>query len=144
MNTVAYLAPFFSLGLALKCLAMFPWYAGLPLALMSFAVTHIGIIKYLIQVPSHDAVWKTPYFSSIFQSSAFWVVVTWMFVLVPCKFSLAQHYAHTTDPLNSYFTLTIHQLDIFDHLLYCHVCIFQGSCSRSWIHQEGFIERKAA
>lgn len=88
MNTVAYLAPFFSLGLALKCLAMFPWYAGLPLALMSFAVTHIGIIKYLIQVPSHDAVWKTPYFSSIFQSSAFWVVVTWMFVLVPCKFCL--------------------------------------------------------
>ncbi|GAN10451.1 palmitoyltransferase akr1 [Mucor ambiguus] len=83
VNTVAYLAPFISLGLALKCLAMFPWYAGLPLALMSFAVTHIGIIKYLIQVPSHDAVWKTPYFSSIFQSSAFWVVVTWMFVLVP-------------------------------------------------------------
>ncbi|KAI8059378.1 ankyrin repeat-containing domain protein [Gilbertella persicaria] len=83
VNTVAYIAPFFSLGFALKCLAMFPWYGGLPLAIMCFALTHIGIVKYLIQVPSNDAVWKTPYFSSIFQSSAFWVVVTWMWVLVP-------------------------------------------------------------
>jgi palmitoyltransferase len=85
VNSVAYIAPFFSLGLALKCLAMFPWYGGLPLALISFGITHIGIVKYLIQVQSNDAVWKTPYFSSIFQSSAFWVVATWMWVLVPCK-----------------------------------------------------------
>ena len=62
---------------------MFPWYAGLPLALGSFALTHIAIVKYLVQVPGHDAVWKTPYFSSVFQSSAFWVLVTWMWVLVP-------------------------------------------------------------
>lgn len=83
VNTLAYLAPFFSLGFALKCLAMFPWYTGLPLALISFGATHIAIVKYLIQVPGNDAVWKTPYFSSIFQSSAFWVLVTWMWVLVP-------------------------------------------------------------
>ncbi|KAG2230295.1 hypothetical protein INT48_001537 [Thamnidium elegans] len=83
VNTVAYLAPFVALGFALKCLAMFPWYAGLPLALASFALMHISIVKYLIQVPSNDAVWKTPYFSSIFQSSAFWVLVTWAFILLP-------------------------------------------------------------
>ncbi|KAI9485347.1 MAG: DHHC palmitoyltransferase-domain-containing protein [Benjaminiella poitrasii] len=83
VNTITYLAPFFSLGFALKCVAMFPWYIGLPSALFTFIVTHIGIANYLIQVPSHDAIWRTPYFSSIFQSSAFWVVVTWMWVLVP-------------------------------------------------------------
>lgn len=86
IHTVTYIAPFFTLGFALKCLAMFPWYVGLPMAVGAFALTHIAIIKYLIQVPSHDAVWKTPYFSSIFQSSAFWVLATWMFVLLKCEF----------------------------------------------------------
>ncbi|KAI8350886.1 ankyrin repeat-containing domain protein, partial [Choanephora cucurbitarum] len=79
----AYIVPFITLGFALKCLAMFSWYAGLPLATMCFAITHISIVKYLVQVPSNDAVWKLPYFSSVFQSSAFWVVVTWLWVLVP-------------------------------------------------------------
>ncbi|KAI8975041.1 hypothetical protein BDF20DRAFT_914030 [Mycotypha africana] len=83
VNSIAYIAPFISLGFALKCLAMVSWYVGLPLAIATFAVTHMGIVKYLIQVPSHDAVWKTPYFSSIFQASAFWVLITWMWIVLP-------------------------------------------------------------
>lgn len=43
---------------------------------------HVGIIKYLLPAPSHDALWKTPYFSCIFQASAFWVLFTWLFKIV--------------------------------------------------------------
>ncbi|KAI7897811.1 ankyrin repeat-containing domain protein [Cokeromyces recurvatus] len=83
VNIISYLAPFFALGFALKCLAIFSWFVGLPLALLTFVAMHMGISKYLIPVMSHDAIWRTPYFSSIFQASAFWVIVTWMWVLVP-------------------------------------------------------------
>jgi palmitoyltransferase len=73
------------MGFALKCLAMFPWFGGLPLALLIFTAMHMAMTKYVVQIPSHDALWKTPYFSSIFQASAFWVIVTWMRILLPCK-----------------------------------------------------------
>jgi palmitoyltransferase len=85
VNTVVYITPFIALGLVLKFLESFSWYIGLPLAILTFLAMHIGIVKYLIPVQSHDAVWKTPYFSSIFQASAFWVIVTWIVVLAPCK-----------------------------------------------------------
>ncbi|ORY96172.1 DHHC palmitoyltransferase-domain-containing protein, partial [Syncephalastrum racemosum] len=66
-----------------KTLSIIPWYMGLPLALMEFLAMHVGIVKYLVPIPSHDALWKTPYFSCIFQASAFWVLVTWVGILVP-------------------------------------------------------------
>lgn len=86
INTIVYFAPFIVLGLVLKTLSIVPWYMGLPLALMEFLAMHVGIVKYLVPIPSHDALWKTPYFSCIFQASAFWVLVTWVGVLVPGKF----------------------------------------------------------
>jgi palmitoyltransferase len=42
---------------------------------------HVGIVKFLIPVPTPDAMLKTPYFSSIFQATAFWVGMTWLVVL---------------------------------------------------------------
>ncbi|KAI9490611.1 DHHC palmitoyltransferase-domain-containing protein [Zychaea mexicana] len=82
INTIVYFAPFITLGTALKTLSMVPWYAGLPLALLQFVGMHVSIIKYLIPAPSHDALWKTPYFSCIFQASAFWVLVTWLMPVI--------------------------------------------------------------
>ncbi|KAF7730664.1 palmitoyltransferase akr1 [Apophysomyces ossiformis] len=87
INTIIYILPFIVLGLAFKTLAIFPWYAGLPLALLEFMGMHVGIVKYLITVPSHDGLWRTPYFSSVFQASAFWVLLTWAFILVPAMYS---------------------------------------------------------
>ncbi|KAI8997043.1 hypothetical protein BDB01DRAFT_840561 [Pilobolus umbonatus] len=83
VNTITYIAPFISLGLALKVLTLYSWYIGLPLSLSCFILIHVAIVKYVIQIPCHDALWKTPYFSSIFQSTAFWVMATWMTVLAP-------------------------------------------------------------
>ncbi|KAI8139066.1 DHHC palmitoyltransferase-domain-containing protein [Fennellomyces sp. T-0311] len=78
INTIVYFLPFIVLAMVLKTLSLVPWYAGLPLALLQFVGMHVSIIKYLIPAPSHDALWKTPYFSCIFQASAFWVFVTWL------------------------------------------------------------------
>ncbi|RCI05084.1 palmitoyltransferase akr1, partial [Rhizopus stolonifer] len=83
VNTIAYLAPFFTLGFVLKCFVMLPWYGGLPLAMIIFLSMHMVMTKYVVQLPSHDALWRTPYFSSIFQASSFWVIVTWMRILLP-------------------------------------------------------------
>lgn len=78
-----YILPFIVLAATLKTLVLFPWYMGLPLAFLEFVAMHVGITKYLIPIPSHDALWKTPYFSSIFQASACWVLLTWLWVVVP-------------------------------------------------------------
>ncbi|KAI9300564.1 DHHC palmitoyltransferase-domain-containing protein, partial [Cunninghamella echinulata] len=83
VNTIIYFLPFIALGMALKCLSLFSWFVGLPLAVLCFVGMHIFIVKYLIPIPHNEALWKTPYFSCIFQSSAFWVLVTWTCILVP-------------------------------------------------------------
>ncbi|RUS24526.1 ankyrin repeat-containing domain protein, partial [Jimgerdemannia flammicorona] len=76
-NTIIYLIPFVVLYIVLRTLAFFPIYTGLPLALLEFLAAHLSIVRFLIRAPSPDAMLRTPYFSSIFQSSAFWVLVSW-------------------------------------------------------------------
>ncbi|ORX56725.1 ankyrin [Hesseltinella vesiculosa] len=83
VNQIVYVLPFITLALALRCLVLFPWYMGLPMAALCFVGMHLLIIKKLLPIPHNEALWKTPYFSSIFQSSAFWVLVTWACVIVP-------------------------------------------------------------
>ncbi|KAI9247351.1 ankyrin repeat-containing domain protein [Sporodiniella umbellata] len=83
VNTITYVLPFFTIGLALKCLASFPWFGGLPLAMFVFAAMHMSIVRYVVPIPTPSSLWKTPYFSSIFQASAFWVLITWVFILLP-------------------------------------------------------------
>jgi palmitoyltransferase len=65
--------------LAFQTLARYPWFIGLPLAIGEFVVFHILIVKVLIKAQVPDAMMRTPYFTSIFQASAFWVGVTWLF-----------------------------------------------------------------
>ncbi|KAI8328320.1 DHHC palmitoyltransferase-domain-containing protein [Chlamydoabsidia padenii] len=83
INTIIYFLPYIALGMALKSLDVFSWYLGLPMAVLSLVGMHVMIVKYLIPIPHNEALWKTPYFSCIFQSSAFWVLVTWTCILVP-------------------------------------------------------------
>jgi palmitoyltransferase len=49
---------------------------------------HVGIVKFVIPVPTPDAMLKTPYFSSIFQATSFWVLVTWLLVIAKCECTL--------------------------------------------------------
>lgn len=123
MNTIAYIFPYITLGLVLKCLATFPWYTGLPLTLLLCAAMHLTIVNYVIPIPSNDAVWRTPYFSSIFQASAFWVLVTWIRILLPCNMNRSTHV--TLPTFCFYFsnlTMVIHASFIYRHILCCHAC----------------------
>lgn len=87
INTIIYFLPYIALAMALKCLDIFSWYLGLPMAVFCLIGMHVMIVKYLIPIPHNEALWKTPYFSCIFQASAFWVLVTWTCILVPSKLS---------------------------------------------------------
>ncbi|KAI8058531.1 hypothetical protein BDF22DRAFT_666395 [Syncephalis plumigaleata] len=79
---LAYFLPFPMLFLIIQTIATFPWYIGSTLALVEFLAFHLSVIRWLLprrQVSSnHDAMMKAPYFSAIFQSTAFWVGVTWL------------------------------------------------------------------
>ncbi|ORZ11159.1 DHHC palmitoyltransferase-domain-containing protein [Absidia repens] len=74
---------FYCLGHGSEMSLSFSWYLGLPLAVLCLVGMHVSIVKYLIPIPHNEALWKTPYFSCIFQASAFWVLVTWTLILVP-------------------------------------------------------------
>ncbi|RKP27990.1 ankyrin repeat-containing domain protein, partial [Syncephalis pseudoplumigaleata] len=79
---LAYFLPFPMLFIILQTIALFPWYIGLTLGLVEFLVFHLSVLRWLLprrQVSSNnDAMMKAPYFSAIFQSTAFWVGVTWL------------------------------------------------------------------
>ncbi|GAB5588816.1 palmitoyltransferase akr1 [Umbelopsis nana] len=81
INRVIYVLPFIVLAIIFHTLASFPWYYGLPLSIIEFLAMHVGIVKFVIPVPTPDAMLKTPYFSSIFQATAFWVGMTWLVVI---------------------------------------------------------------
>ncbi|CAG8522769.1 11421_t:CDS:2 [Acaulospora morrowiae] len=75
---IIYSIPFFVLFAAFQTLAYYPWFIGLPLAIGEFVASHMIIVKILIKAQLPDAMMRTPYFTSIFQASAFWVGATWL------------------------------------------------------------------
>ncbi|KAI9594733.1 ankyrin repeat-containing domain protein [Syncephalis fuscata] len=79
---LSYFLPFPMLFIIMNTIAIFPWYIGIALALAEFLVFHLSVMRWLLphrQASSkHDAMMKAPYFSAIFQSTAFWVGVTWL------------------------------------------------------------------
>lgn len=89
VNRLIYILPFIVLAIIFRTLAAFPWYFGLPLSLVEFLAMHVGIVKFVIPVPTPDAMLKTPYFSSIFQATSFWVLVTWLLIIAKCEYTLA-------------------------------------------------------
>ncbi|RKP06523.1 ankyrin repeat-containing domain protein, partial [Thamnocephalis sphaerospora] len=79
---LSYFLPFPMLFFILQTLAVFPWYIGVALALLEFLGFHLSVIRWLLPIQQsaskHDAMMKAPYFSAIFQASAFWVGATWI------------------------------------------------------------------
>ncbi|KAI7871722.1 ankyrin repeat-containing domain protein [Spinellus fusiger] len=76
-NRAIYALPFGVLPAVLKTLSMAPWYIGLPLAFIELATMHLIVTSLLLRVPGPDALLRTPYVSSVFQASAWWVLLTW-------------------------------------------------------------------
>ncbi|CAG8451766.1 26598_t:CDS:2 [Dentiscutata erythropus] len=60
----------------------YPWFIGLPLAILEYIICHIIVTKVFIRAQLSIEFMRTPYLSSIFQASAFWVGVTWIYKLL--------------------------------------------------------------
>lgn len=79
---ILYIIPFFLLYIALLTLAHLPWFIGLPLAILEYIICHIIVTKVFIRVQLTVEFMRTPYLSSIFQASAFFVGATWIYKLL--------------------------------------------------------------
>ncbi|OZJ04207.1 hypothetical protein BZG36_02971 [Bifiguratus adelaidae] len=77
-NTLIYLIPYLLLFAMFYTISLLPWYLSVPLAVLEYMAGHMFVVKVLILVPTHDAMWRMPWFSSLFQASAFWTFVTWI------------------------------------------------------------------
>ncbi|CAG8533324.1 12831_t:CDS:2 [Dentiscutata erythropus] len=79
---VIYFLPFLLLFGVFNTLVHYPWFIGLPMSILEFVVCYVLIVKFLIRTQIPDALLRTPYFTSLFQASAFWVGFTWIYKLL--------------------------------------------------------------
>ncbi|KAF9429961.1 palmitoyltransferase akr1 [Podila epigama] len=81
-HTIIYFIPYITLFILLELMAWFPWYIAAPLAIGQFFLGHVGSFKFLLRTKTPNDMLQTPYYTAIFQSTAFWVGVTWLRHLV--------------------------------------------------------------
>ncbi|KAF9438911.1 palmitoyltransferase akr1 [Entomortierella beljakovae] len=72
-NTIIYFIPYVTLTFGLELMAMFRWYIALPLAIAQFLFGHIGSIKFLLRTRTPNDMTQTPYYTAVFQATAFLV-----------------------------------------------------------------------
>ncbi|KAF9900214.1 palmitoyltransferase akr1 [Linnemannia zychae] len=65
-----------------KLMVLFPWYIAMPLAIAQFLAGHLGAVKFLLRTKTPNDMLQTPYYTAVFQSTAFWVGFTWLRHLV--------------------------------------------------------------
>ncbi|GJJ78834.1 palmitoyltransferase ZDHHC13/17 [Entomortierella parvispora] len=81
-NTIIYFIPYVTLFFTLELMVLFPWYIALPLAVGQFLVGHIGSVKFLLRTKTPNDMLQTPYYTAVFQASAFWIGVIWIHRIV--------------------------------------------------------------
>lgn len=81
-NTIIYFIPYVTLTLTLNLMVIFPWYLAIPLAVVQFLLGHIGAVKILLRTKKPNDMLQTPYYTAVFQSTAFLVGFTWVRHLV--------------------------------------------------------------
>ncbi|KAF9117062.1 palmitoyltransferase akr1 [Mortierella sp. AM989] len=77
-NTIIYFIPYVTLFFILELMVLFPWFVAIPLAVAQFLFGHIGAIKFLLRTKTPSDMLQTPYYTAVFQSTAFWVGYTWL------------------------------------------------------------------
>ncbi|KAG0062926.1 palmitoyltransferase akr1 [Linnemannia elongata] len=80
--TIIYFIPYVTLFFTLELMVLFPWYIALPLAVAQFLAGHLGSVKFLLRTKTPNDMLQTPYYTAVFQSTAFWVGYTWLRHLV--------------------------------------------------------------
>ncbi|KAL1920636.1 uncharacterized protein VTP21DRAFT_1013 [Calcarisporiella thermophila] len=81
-NTITYFLPFFLLFVMFQTLSSLPWYIGLPVMIFEYIGCYFFIIRFLAHGHGALAVMKSPWLSAIFQASAFWTGVTWIWKIL--------------------------------------------------------------
>ncbi|KAG0033167.1 palmitoyltransferase akr1 [Podila clonocystis] len=81
-HTIIYFIPYFTLFFLLELMALFPWYIATPMAVAQFFAGHVGSFKFLLRTKTPNDMLQTPYYTAIFQSTAFWVGYTYLRHLV--------------------------------------------------------------
>ncbi|KAG0262825.1 palmitoyltransferase akr1 [Mortierella polycephala] len=81
-NTIIYFIPYVTLFFTLELMVLFPWYIAFPLAIAQFLFGHVGAIKFLLRTRTPNDMLQTPYYTAVFQSTAFWVGFVWLRHLV--------------------------------------------------------------
>ncbi|KAJ2380797.1 palmitoyltransferase akr1, partial [Coemansia sp. RSA 2603] len=76
-EVVAAAIPLVFVWLALSAISVYPWFVGVPLGLVVFALMHFLVLKYVTRSKQPLHLQSVPYFSAVFQVSALYILVTW-------------------------------------------------------------------
>ncbi|KAF9210005.1 palmitoyltransferase akr1 [Haplosporangium sp. Z 27] len=77
-NTIIYFIPYVTMYITLELMVLFPWFVAIPLAIAQFLLGHIGAIKFILRTKTPGDMLQTPYYTAVFQSTAFLVGYTWI------------------------------------------------------------------
>ncbi|KAF9905790.1 palmitoyltransferase akr1 [Lobosporangium transversale] len=77
-NTIIYFIPYVTLFLTLELMTLFSWYIAMPVAIVQFLIGHVGSVKILLRTRTPNDMLQTPYYTAVFQSTAFWVGFVWL------------------------------------------------------------------
>ncbi|PIA16666.1 hypothetical protein COEREDRAFT_72922 [Coemansia reversa NRRL 1564] len=79
----AILLPLVGVGLCLYVVSLYPWFIGMPLGLSVLAGMQYVFFRYITKKQPAFLLQRLPYMTSIFQSSALYILITWVTRVLP-------------------------------------------------------------
>ncbi|ORX45842.1 ankyrin [Hesseltinella vesiculosa] len=80
-NMLILLLPFVCLPFILATFNRYSWFASLVLVPLEAVVMHLIVVYVLLPAPVPEELTRSPYFSGIFQASAYWVLLNWLWTV---------------------------------------------------------------
>ncbi|KAI8063892.1 ankyrin repeat-containing domain protein [Gongronella butleri] len=80
-NMFILLMPLVTLPMVLMTLTRYSWLAALVLIPLLVMLMHFIVVYALLPAPVPEELTRSPYFSAIFQASAFWVLANWLWIV---------------------------------------------------------------
>ncbi|KAJ2741744.1 palmitoyltransferase akr1 [Coemansia sp. BCRC 34301] len=75
--------PMLGVGLSLLAASLYPWFVGVPLSVLILGAMHYVVLKFISRSRSPQQLQGLPYMSVIFQSSALFILFTWLTRVLP-------------------------------------------------------------
>ncbi|KAJ2806434.1 palmitoyltransferase akr1 [Coemansia guatemalensis] len=79
----AVLLPLAGVGLSLYVISLYPWFVGIPLGLGVLAGMQYIFFRYITKKQMPFLLQRLPYMTTIFQSSALYILITWVTRVLP-------------------------------------------------------------